>query len=220
MLANRNGCGSRRGAAQLALAACVAVSLAGCTGEPSASPTSDPFAYAVSSMLIRAESGGASEAQLEILRQAQAAGVLEFEPYESTIDATFECFREQGIDYQSNGTSSSRGFPEIIYVVAGPEAGPLPEATACENEHSAFVAELYQVQPASAEASEKQFIAALPVLIPCLREAGLLPATGEPTVDEVHDAIWAGFDSIEDGSAPEGFHPTTCIDLAGITGGF
>lgn len=208
--------------AALGGAVLAATFLAGCSSEaPTPTSSSDTeFASRVSSVIARAESGGASDAQLEILRDAQLAGVLEFEPYESSIDATFECFRAQGIDYQSNGVDTGRGFPEITYMVAGPESGPLPEATACEREHSAFVAELYQVQPASVQASEKQFIAALPVLIPCLREAGLLPASGDPTTDEVHDAIWAGFDSVEDGSAPAGFDPTNCITLAGIKGGF
>lgn len=210
----------RMGAAAIALAC--AVLIAGCSSE-APEPTSSAeaeFTARVTSVIARAESGGASEAQIATLRAAQEEGVLEFEPYKAAVEATFECFREHGIDYRSNGVDNSRGFPWIDYSIAGPESGPPPEATDCERAHSAFVAELYQAQPASTEALERAFLAAQPVLIACLREEGLLPLTGDPTPDDVSAAIWAGFDSAEEGSAPPGFDPTRCVSLAGISGGF
>ena|GEM_PF-1069140 len=193
--------------------------LAGCAGGATPEPTSPArFDVEVKAVLARAESGGANEAQLAILRDARESGVLEFEPYKTSIDATFDCFRARGVDYRSGGTDESLGFPFIDYRVAGDESGPPPAATACEQENSAFVAELYQTQPASQEASEQRFVDAQPILIPCLAESGFL-TVADPTPDEVRDAIWAGFDAAENGTAPAGFDPTACLTKAGITAG-
>jgi len=208
-------------AGAVAVAVLGALVLAGCSGdEPEPTSSADAkFAQQVKSALSVAEAGTANELQLSILRDAQTAGVLTFEAYKTAVDATLECFREKGVKYELRGIEESRGFPTIEYMVEGDETGVSAAAAVCLDENLSQVDTLYQTQPASVDAEDRRFVNALPILIPCLREEGLLPPDSTPTRDEVEDAIWAGFDSAEDGSAPQGFDPTACLTEAGITSG-
>ncbi|MGC4175165.1 hypothetical protein [Demequina sp.] len=196
------------------------VCLAACTAPTSEPSTTDNgFGSLATAIIARANAAGASEAQLDALRDAELIGVLEFEPYKQAVDATFACFADAGIRYESSGPTASSGLPMIRYGFEAPENGPDP-GSQCVNVNSRFVEELYQNQPAAAEAVEQAFIDAMPQLIPCLREDGWLPSSGEPSPDNVKHAIEDGMTAAEDGDAPMESNPMKCVIAAGLTDGF
>lgn len=200
----------------LGVALAPAMVLAGCGGSSEVVATGDPeFVHLITSQLSVARAVDASPEQIAVLERAAASGNLEFEAYRQAVEATFQCFRDNDVRYQEFGLDNSAGFPQLKYMYESPPDGPSPVASQCVMNNSRYVEMVYQVQPSSSEASEAAFEAALPVLIPCLREQGFL-GPEEPTVDEVHDAIWAVFDNVVENPSAD-VDPITCPMRAGIS---
>lgn len=190
--------------------------LAGCSEASHLEVTGDPeFVQLISSQLALARAADASPEQIAVLENAAASGNLEFEDYKQAVEATFQCFRDNNVQYQEFGIDDSRGFPQLEYMYESPPDGPSPVASDCITANSRYVEMVYQVQPSSYQASDAAFEAALPILIPCLRKQGFL-GPEEPTVDEVHDAIWAVFDYVQE-HPDSGIDPTTCPMRANIS---
>jgi hypothetical protein len=194
----------------------VLTSIAGCSETSHLEVTGDPeFVQLITLQLSTARAADVSAEQIALLERAAEVGNLEFEAYKQAVEATFQCFRDSEVRYQEFGIDNSAGFPQLKYMYESPPDGPSPVASQCVIENSRYVEMVYQVQPSSSEASDAAFEAALPVLIPCLREQGFL-GPEDPTVDEVHDAIWAVFDHVVENPMTD-IDPMMCPMRAGIS---
>lgn len=191
----------------------------GCTpAEPGATRNTDVGAVVFSEQVETAIAAGASEAQLDILRDALAAGDLTLDQVNVAVEATFRCFDDNGIGHSSLKPLTYQGLDRVTYTfldIPGldPEVS-LRIADDCIYSESFFVEELYVAQPRSREIYDHYFTENIRVpLIVCLRSIGI------PVDDNVsNDEVWqTATDKLIEISAPyargelEG-HPSGCLE--------
>jgi hypothetical protein len=142
-----------------------------------------------SDQIADAVRGGASEAQVQILRDARDAGALTLEQTKAAVADTFACFDASGMSHSGISTVTQEGLERVTYTYAtipglGDEAS-LAIADACMNTNSFYVEKVFVMQPISREITNRYFTENVRTrLIPCLRSIGVA-VDDESTNDEV-----------------------------------
>jgi len=96
-----------------------------------------------------------------------------------------ECLNAIGYTLEELGVTDAHGFPYPDYRVGVPSEGENDALMSeCERIHYFYIDMLYQIQPASVQAQETEFVAAMPKLIACLDDGGL-PIPEDTTADEL-----------------------------------
>jgi hypothetical protein len=189
-----------------------ALALGSCASQPAPATSSDDFASLVDTYLNGASAEEFSEEQIEVLKQARAAGALDFEDYAAAIDRSLECIDAAGFYTEADPVDHSRGFPTIGYFYESPESGN-PVAEACIVEHSGAIESVYQLQPQSVEAEDSQFGEDLAALESCLKDKGI---SAEPAGLEGRD-LYREFNRMLMNEVEEGGPPgpvATCFGTA------
>lgn len=158
-------------AALLVLTICAA--LAGCgDGSPAQGEASDIFSHVIQ----QAQSAGADQSQLDILLEAQAAGVLEFSDYLQAEDNAVACIAAAGIDVQISELTTVRGA--LVRSFTFQESPDLTETQLlalvddCETRYRIFVLDLQVNQPTSVENFSMLVEAKRAEIAECLRAEG------------------------------------------------
>ena len=191
------------------------MTMTGCNGTPDDSPSVDPrFSAFIQDAFAEATAGNAGEDQLSILRRVESTGTMAFADYNEAVNATFGCFTEAGIGYESiSGPNGGEDLPMYYAYVSTEETDPIAEA--CIVEHSFWVEMLFQVRPEAVAAQEAQFERAIPSLVACLEEGGyVLPP--DPSADEVKHALSLASSDEELGLTPQGWSHIDCNNEAGL----
>lgn len=177
-----------RGTLGLAIAGVVVA--AGCGVSPDAhnSPgTGDSvFQQAISDAIA----GGASAAQVQILRDAGDAGALTLEDVKRAVGDTFACFEAAGMGHSEIDVITQEGLPRVSYNFSGipgaSEDQSLGVADSCMNTNSLFVEFLYIGQPQSRDVTDRFFTDHVRTpLIECLRSMSV-----EVDDSATNDELW------------------------------
>lgn len=180
-----------------ALVAVTAVFLAACsTGAPATQPV--PGAGLEGAELIGyygtlAESNGAGQPQIDVLRAAEQSGELTFEAVSALVEASFACMAEAGISHEEQAPREIvSGRLKPVYNFSATAEGMtedevLDAADACLDEHS-FWAEMALGDPRLyRDELDAELRAQLPTVLACLTENDVeVPADAE--LDEVRQA--------------------------------
>ncbi len=154
------------------LAAGVA-SLAGCSAAPSGQTEADlDFADMIGSTIQEAEAGGASDDQLAILREAQAAGVVSFEEAREAALAVIDCVENAGSEavYGERTTDEGLVLPQYSWLSGTPQQEAIGDA--CDTQEAFWVNGAYQMQPTSLALRDAYLDRRMPVVRACLEDAG------------------------------------------------
>lgn len=153
------------------------VLVAGCSGNgdnPSVPSSSAVPGEDIPGLYQEAEAAGADESQLAALADA----VVTFGEYETSMQQTFACIRDAGVEVVELGTDESRGFPILNYATAASAPG-LTEAEVaaatedCMVRFGKFVDTAWQVYSDEAvEASDARWDRVRAPLLECLSAAG------------------------------------------------
>ncbi len=189
----KGGRGVRRAAAVL-LAAGIA-SLAGCAAAPSGQTEADlDFADMIGSMIQEAEAGGASDGQLAILREAQAAGVVSFEEAREAALAAIDCVENAGSEavYDERTTDEGLVLPQYSWLSGTPQQEAIGDA--CDTQEAFWVNGAYQMQPTSLALRDAYLDRQMPIVRACLEDAGYVVDANATT----HEVLRQAADAITD----------------------
>lgn len=197
-------------------AACVEVGaalalalLVGCTSDTGVPDDSGPFADQIAAIIEQAEVGGASEAQLEILRHAQAQGEVSLEDARTGARAAVECMTEAGLSaiYSESNTESGLVLPG--YAAAWTMGDDATDALiqACDQQEGSWVNQLYQTQPSSMALQDAVNDKKDPLVRSCLEDNGYPTAEDASPSDVIAHAL-----SVES----ETLGAVDCLTEAGI----
>jgi len=184
------------------------VVLVGCGTETGAQADSETFADQIAAAIEQAEAGGASEAQLAILRQAQIDGEVSLEDARATAHAVVECVNNAGFSsfYSEHTEGSGLVIPEYSYS-SDPEQEAITDA--CMVQEDAWVSMVYQMQPSS-QAREDAFLEQqAPLVRRCLETNGYTVAPNATT----HEVLCQAVDAILETDGV-----VDCLVEAGIDG--
>lgn len=159
--------------------------LAGCTSEDLAkSEAKGEFADMIEGMINDAEAGGAGEAQLEILRHAQADGVVSMEDARAAANAMVQCVEDAGSEAFITDQTMQSGvvLPAYNWKSDTPEQAAIGDA--CDTQEAFWVNGAYQMQPASIALNDAYLDKQLPLVRACLQREGYA-ADPEATTHEV-----------------------------------
>lgn len=122
----------------------------------------------------QAKAEGASPAQIAILEEARRTGELSWEAYSASVDSFLRCVREAGLRVDIDEVDVHQGLMRRIYgVEVGENLEHEPTVQACSAKHSRAVERLWQIQPASVEAQERQFKQIRDAVVECLTREGV-----------------------------------------------
>ncbi len=204
-----------------ALAVVGNLSTAACAPPPSPSA---PEATAIFAQAIAdAIAGGASDTQIQILRDAGDAGKLTLEDVKGAVGDTFACFENAGIDHSAIDVITQEGLARVSYnfhgIAGASEEQSLAVADACMFANSYYVEGLYLGQPQSREVTDRFFTDHMRTpLIECLRSAHIEFDDQAP-----NDEIWliaskrAAEIAAPYASGDLQGHPTDCVSVP-VTG--
>lgn len=177
----------------MAGAVLVAALAAGC----SADDTGDRSIVGISAMFSdyadQAESGGAGESQLRVLREAERTGAIDFDTVNALVQESFACMERSGISHEDSVPHELLpGHAVPAYGFAATAEGMtedevLAAADACLYEHS-YWAEAALADPRGfPEAYDAQLREDLPGVLACLKENGVR-VDDDATLEEVREA--------------------------------
>lgn len=173
-------------------------STADSTGGGTSSAEVSTFDETMGHALEDAGSGGASDAQLDILTRAQESGEVTVEQARTAARATAECLEGLGFNAETTEETTPSGLVVPGYRVQtdqGPggasEDDPAFGASEqCERQESYWVNQVYQTQPASVEANVDYINDTLaPELRTCLEGEGYDVAEDATGVEMVRQAM-------------------------------
>jgi hypothetical protein len=125
-----------------------------------------------------ADAAGASERQLELLREAATLGRVPLESVQEAVDNTIACFDDNGVAHtEVTYEPDEGGLLHPIYLF-GPVPGLSSDesyavAQECIKANSDFIYAAYCVQPIALEAEAQLAARAKPFVIQCLRDNGI-----------------------------------------------
>jgi len=185
----RGGSGAAMGLGALVVAVLVGVVLVGCSTETGAQADSAVFADLVASIIQEAEAGGAGDAQLAILRQAQSDGWLSIEVDRAVNRAAVECVNDAGsyAFYQETTMESGLVLPGFSALADTPEQEAI--ADACTTEVQFWVNGLYQMQPTSMQLNETYLDQQIPLVRSCLERNGYTVVPDATTHELLRQAV-------------------------------
>jgi hypothetical protein len=171
------------------------VLLAGCATETGTQPDSQGFAELAASMIEEAEAGGAGDAQLEILRQAQSDGKVSLEVARAANRAAVECVNDAGSSafYQESTTAAGLVLPGFSSLADTPEQMAISDA--CTTEVQFWVSGLYQMQPASLTLNDAYLEQQAPVVRSCLERNGYAADPEATTIELLRQAAQVKIDT-------------------------
>lgn len=122
-------------------------------------------------VLAEARAGGANEAQINILEQAEVDGQLSLEDARRAARSAVDCMTEAGLEatYQEEASYSGTPLPGYL-VVTGDDTSSIES---CDVSHSLWVGKLHQLQPSSIQANEAYADQQESSLRACLEAEGL-----------------------------------------------
>jgi hypothetical protein len=161
----------------------------GCSADaPTAPDSSDVFSFTIQ----RAEEAGADESQLEILRNAQDARVLEFSDYLEAENNAVACIVAAGIDVQISDVQTVRGAQVRSFTFQESpdytESQLLALVDDCETRFRVFVLDLQVNQPQSVENFATLIEGDRHAIEACLQELGADDEVGSMSALELFDA--------------------------------
>lgn len=164
-----------------------ALVISGCSANTPVLPSADPSRIFFEQVLAEAESQGASESQLETLKTAAARGSVVYADVVSLLPGLQGCIEDVG-GYFSVGSDQQIG-PELVaptYSVGIPgleETAALAVIQSCEQTHIDAVMGALWTQPSTVEARDAEFREALPDVLKCLREHGIVVDDDAPVAE-------------------------------------
>lgn len=159
--------------------------LAGCTsGDLAKSEAKRDFADMIQGVLEDAEAGAAGEAQREILRHAQAEGVVSMEDAREAASAMVQCVEDAGSEALITDQTMQSGVvpPAYNWKADTPEQAAIGDA--CDTQEAFWVNGAYQMQPASIALNDAYLDKQLPLVRTCLQREGY-PTDPAATTHEV-----------------------------------
>ncbi len=148
------------------------VVLAGCDTEPPVETESQSFAEIVASVIADAEEGGAGDAQLEILRNAQAQGEVSLEDARVAARAMVQCVNDAGSEAFYSEITDDTGLVIPRYDSASDTDQQVSIAEACDTKEAFWVNMAYQIQPSSQEMNDAYLDERAPIVRSCLEREG------------------------------------------------
>ncbi len=164
------------------------LALSGCATDPNWAASKD-FAEVIEPAIQEAEAGGASDAQLEILRQAQAAGKLSLEDDRAAARAMVACVEDAGSYALLSDKTTESGLilPVYNYAANTPEQEAIGEA--CDTKEAFWVNMVYQTQPSSVQSKDAYLNQQAPLVRACLEREGYATDPGDKTYDLLRQAL-------------------------------
>jgi len=192
----RGGTGAAMGLGALVVAVLASVVLAGCT-EATVPTEPESFADQIAAAIQEAEAGGASDAQLAILRKAQLEGELPIEDARAAARAAVECMTEAGISayYGENHRKSGLVVPgySAEWIMGDDEQNAVIDA--CDQRENFWVSSVYQTQPSSLELTDGYRAQQAPILRSCLERNGYATDPDASPLDLMRQAIQVEVDT-------------------------
>ena len=151
------------------------VVLAGCgAGSPEDDGAAPAFAEELAAAIEEAREGGASQAQIDILTRASAAGSIDLEDARATARAAVSCMVESGLVAEYDERTTNAGLVQPGYRAQIDDERPDLETTIddCDRQEFSWVNKLYQLQPSSIEMTDAYFEKQAPLFLACLTEHG------------------------------------------------
>ena len=162
--------------------------LAGCSKgtSPQTEPTS--FDEIVKTAIAEAEAGGASEAQLALLSQAQLEGEISLETARAATRAGVECITAAGSYalYSEEARGSGLVIPGFSYASDTTEQQAIGDA--CERKENFWVVQVYATQPSSKAVNDAYLEQQVPVVRSCLEREGYTVPSDATTLEVLNKA--------------------------------
>lgn len=121
-----------------------AVGLTGC-GTGNAAQSSDGMNERLATAIEDAESAGASEKQLDVLRHAQEVGFVSFDDARNASLAAVECMVDAGVEAQYSERDDGAGvkIPTFVASLAGGNQDAISDIVdACSHQEEAWVSKI------------------------------------------------------------------------------
>ncbi len=165
------------------------------------------FADQIAATIREAESGGASDAQLAILRKAQSEGEVSLEDVRAATRAAVECVNDAGslAGYAEETKAWGLVVPWNRYSADTPEMSAIGEE--CDVREDYWVGKIYQTQPTSQALNEAFLEQQVPLVRSCLERNGYTVVPDATTREVLRQAFEVLMDT-----APE----VDCITTFGI----
>jgi len=203
---------------------CSAPAPAPTTSEPDTQTAAEPptqtaepdavFTALVDSQIAYAKEAGATEAQLAILDEARAAGVMSHELAMQSARDYMQCLNDVGIRAELVPSDDSGDFPDIDYRIYTQD---LTVADQCDIKAFEFVDTVYQLQPAVQDHGRHVMADYSDDFIECLTAAGIdVPINVDDAV--LAGAVFSASQGIQpfgDGMLPGG--PIDCLTPYGLS---
>ncbi len=188
---------SRRGSPNKSLVAILAcIVLAGCGTESVRQGQPASFDEQIASAIKDAAAGGASDAQLAILRQAQSEGEMSLEGARRAVRSGVACINAMGLPafYVERTEQSGLARPEYVVQVDGIESADATAAIIdeCDFEELFWVDKVYQDQPTSQAVKDAYLDQQAPLVRSCLERNGYSTdpdATTRELLIQAHDVV-------------------------------
>jgi hypothetical protein len=198
----------------ITLAASLVLMASACAGGSSSGVgVDDPSTWKalVDDAVSQAMEGGASEAQIAILREARDSGGISLESARDAQQATVDCMTEAGLDATYVETEGGAGeLPQPGFRVRADRDGEVsPVGDACETQESRWVSHLYQTQPRAVEARNANVDEHMPDLLACLSARGI-SLDSDASRDEVYAA------ATNEAIAANAANSESCLSESGI----
>ncbi len=149
------------------------LALSSCSSEAVAQESAkQDFEILIEELIQSAEDGGAGDAQLAILRDAQAAGFVSIEDARTAARAMVECVKDAGSDAFVADQTMDSGLVVPVYNYLSDTAQQQAIGDACDTREAFWVNGAYQMQPQSLEMNDAYLERQLPVVRSCLEREG------------------------------------------------
>jgi len=204
----RGGSGAAMGLGALVVAVLAGVVLAGCT-EATVPTEPESFADQIAAAIQEAEAGGASDAQLAILRTAQSEGEISIEDARAATRAAVECVNDAGSSAFYGEHTEGSGLVVPWYSSLADTSEQMAIADACDQREDFWVNMIYQTQPTSQAVNDAFLEQQVPLVRSCLEQNGYTVDPGATTREVLHQA----FDVMMD-TEPQ----VDCLTTFGIEG--
>ncbi len=173
--------------AKYVMSAMSVLALGACSSQtPNDTATLDPqaaFMQAAKQELADAESGTMSDAQAAILRRIIANGEVSFDDAAEAAHNAVACMEAAGLTAGYTVDDLGAGIEFPTYQAGGSEE----VADACDQQESSAVSYLYQTQPSTTEAFDRDFELKRPALVACLKDHGVA-VDSDATTNELYRA--------------------------------
>lgn len=179
------------------------LALTGCSGSRDDAPDAGEdvlsFAVQVSNAIDEASAGGAGDAQLAILHDAQEAGTLTYDQERTAMFAHLDCLTAGGATAAFVEQTEPSGLLVPNVVVEAKDDASLekiePLIDECADRESFWVNKLYQLQPESQETRDAYLEERAPKIRKCLEDNGIATDPDATPRELIQQALEASADT-------------------------